>query len=613
MGPRLTAATLVCACLLVAAPAASAATLHAAPGSGAAPGCPLPTPCSLANAITAANPGDAIELAPGTYDGLPALPVTDANVTVAGRPGPKPVLRFPDPAPAPGLSLIGGGATLRNVRVEAPNGATPVTLGGSSTVTDVDVAGAGTCIRLVGAGTKVEDSQLATSGAGAFGGVCLSTFVPADDLTIRDVAVSGTGAGALPAPVVSLAGAGMDVEGLVANNAAGPAVSFSGTAVPGSEPSVMRRSSISSTGSIIAPATALTLGDGAIVTDTVLRAGGAASAGATAINVHGGKLRNVTAIASGAASRGLHVGQALSASVKNSIFRGDGNDVAVADATPGGHSPPGCVPDPWGVTPCIFVPATPGGDLTITHSNFRNFSGALNPTSGSNGTGDADFKDAADGDFRPRAGSPLIDAGTDDPDLGPTDLDGRQRKSGPAVDIGAYEFHAPAPPAPAAQPQPQPQPDRPAGEPEPVGPVVDNLAPTLSGLGLTNKRFKVGKAATATAARAKTGTTFVYSLSDAATVTIAIQKRTTGRRRAKRCGKATRRNRRAKKCVRFVAVRNGTLTRAGLLGPNALPFSGRIGAKALKPGKYRAVFSARDGAGNASAKSPSVGFKIVKR
>jgi len=72
--------------------------------------------------------------------------------------------------------------------------------------------------------------------------------------------------------------------------------------------------------------------------------------------------------------------------------------------------------------------------------------------------------DAAQLDFHPLTGSPTVDAGTDDALLGATDPDGRARKSGGAVDIGAYES------AETADPQPQPQPDpplTPAEEPAP--------------------------------------------------------------------------------------------------------------------------------------------------
>ena len=63
------------------------------------------------------------------------------------------------------------------------------------------------------------------------------------------------------------------------------------------------------------------------------------------------------------------------------------------------------------------------------------------------GTLDADprFVDAAHGDYRLAADSPLIDAGTDTPAGGAAafDLDGVTRFEGAHIDIGAYEFVAP--------------------------------------------------------------------------------------------------------------------------------------------------------------------------
>ncbi|WP_203594763.1 choice-of-anchor Q domain-containing protein [Wenzhouxiangella limi] len=52
------------------------------------------------------------------------------------------------------------------------------------------------------------------------------------------------------------------------------------------------------------------------------------------------------------------------------------------------------------------------------------------------------FVDEAAADYRLRAGSPLIDAGVDDPIGGTTELDaeGDLRRSGAAIDVGAYEF-----------------------------------------------------------------------------------------------------------------------------------------------------------------------------
>lgn len=60
------------------------------------------------------------------------------------------------------------------------------------------------------------------------------------------------------------------------------------------------------------------------------------------------------------------------------------------------------------------------------------------------------FVDAAAGDWRPLASSPLVDAGTSTAELTPGALDhaGQPRLSGPAVDIGAFEYQHPAPEPP---------------------------------------------------------------------------------------------------------------------------------------------------------------------
>ncbi|MEA2479276.1 MAG: hypothetical protein QOJ07_1198, partial [Thermoleophilaceae bacterium] len=142
--------------------------------------------------------------------------------------------------------------------------------------------------------------------------------------------------------------------------------------------------------------------------------------------------------------------------------------------------------------------------------------------------------------------------------------------------------------------------------------TVDTTAPAFAAVSLTNKTFKVGSAKTPQSAAAKTGTAFRYSLSEAATVTIAFDLKTTGKRDAKgRCVKPTRKLRKAKNCTRYVAA--GSLVRHGQ-GPGAVttPFSGRIAKHALARGTYRATLTARDAAGNASAPK-QLSFKIVAR
>jgi Tol biopolymer transport system component len=144
---------------------------------------------------------------------------------------------------------------------------------------------------------------------------------------------------------------------------------------------------------------------------------------------------------------------------------------------------------------------------------------------------------------------------------------------------------------------------------------ADSIAPVLDRVTLSAKRFKVGKAATATAAAAKkkktpVGTRFSWRLSEAARVTLVIERSTSGRRKGRTCVKPTKKLRKAKKCTLW--LRAGTLTRQSAAATTKLTFSGRIGKKALKPGSYRAVVSAVDAAGNASAKR-TLAFKVVKR
>jgi hypothetical protein len=132
----------------------------------------------------------------------------------------------------------------------------------------------------------------------------------------------------------------------------------------------------------------------------------------------------------------------------------------------------------------------------------------------------------------------------------------------------------------------------------------------VSAVGITNKVFAVDAKATPAAARARRGTTFVYTLSEAATATVAIEQLQAGRRNGRSCVKPTTKTSKAKKCTRLASI--GAIGGPGVAGPNALPFSGRIGTKALKPGSYRAVFVAVDASGNRS-QLKTIAFKVVRR
>jgi hypothetical protein len=75
------------------------------------------------------------------------------------------------------------------------------------------------------------------------------------------------------------------------------------------------------------------------------------------------------------------------------------------------------------------------------------------------------------------------------------------------------------------------------------------------------------------------------------------------------CRAASRRLSNRPRCTRTITI--ATLTRSAHAGLNKVAFSGRIPGKALKPGRYRAAFTAIDGAGSAPPRSLS--FTVVKR
>lgn len=172
---------------------------------------------------------------------------------------------------------------------------------------------------------------------------------------------------------------------------------------------------------------------------------------------------------------------------------------------------------------------------------------------------------------------------------------------------GACPVVPASPPGPGPGPGPGPVPGPGPGP----GPTADKVAPALTAVSVTNKRFRRTTKATATTALAKAGTTFRFKLSETATVRIVIERGTKGRRVGTRCVKATSKNRKRKACVRYAS--RGSLTRRALkAGSRTVAFSGRIGRIAIPLGTYRARLVATDPAGNRSAER-RVSFTVVRR
>jgi hypothetical protein len=139
----------------------------------------------------------------------------------------------------------------------------------------------------------------------------------------------------------------------------------------------------------------------------------------------------------------------------------------------------------------------------------------------------------------------------------------------------------------------------------------DTTPPVITGLKLSHVRFQIGKGTTArTAAKRRTpsGTTFKLSVSERSTVLIGIAGKVAGHMSGARCVPGPGRG---ASCVTITTP--GAIIRSGR-GPGrvTIPFSGRLGATRLVPGRYAAAVAAVDEAGHQSA-IKIVTFTIVGR
>lgn len=130
----------------------------------------------------------------------------------------------------------------------------------------------------------------------------------------------------------------------------------------------------------------------------------------------------------------------------------------------------------------------------------------------------------------------------------------------------------------------------------------------LTGLNISPSKFrsaKSGASVSTSAIRKFVGARVSYTLSDAASVRFSVERASEGRRVDGRCVNATRFNRSRLHCTRYVRV-SGSFTRNRGAGTDRFTFSGRIGGRALKPGRYRLL--ATSGAG----RTVRATFRVVK-
>ncbi len=127
---------------------------------------------------------------------------------------------------------------------------------------------------------------------------------------------------------------------------------------------------------------------------------------------------------------------------------------------------------------------------------------------------------------------------------------------------------------------------------------VDRVPPRLSALGLSPSRLRGGDRAT-----------LRFTLSEAATVTLRIERALAGRRRGRACVRPTRALRRARRCTRY--VRAGESRVSARAGTTRRRYTARVGRRALAPGHYRILVGARDAAGN-RARSRTTTFTVLR-
>jgi hypothetical protein len=139
-----------------------------------------------------------------------------------------------------------------------------------------------------------------------------------------------------------------------------------------------------------------------------------------------------------------------------------------------------------------------------------------------------------------------------------------------------------------------------------TGAARDSTAPVLRSVSLSRTRFRVAKGATVIAAKKKKskigrGTTLRFTSSEAAKLTIRVERMLPGRKSGKgrkRVCKPVRHKVRRGRCTAF--RRTATLTRSIKTGPGRIALTGRIGKRRMAAGRYRLTLTARDAAGNSS-------------
>jgi hypothetical protein len=89
------------------------------------------------------------------------------------------------------------------------------------------------------------------------------------------------------------------------------------------------------------------------------------------------------------------------------------------------------------------------------------------------------------------------------------------------------------------------------------------------------------------------GTSFKFTLNEAATVKLTFTTTLKGRNVKHKCVPQTKHNKHKPKCTTTITA--GTLTVSGRTGANTVPFAGKVGGRLLKPGSYKVTIVATSG------------------
>jgi len=105
------------------------------------------------------------------------------------------------------------------------------------------------------------------------------------------------------------------------------------------------------------------------------------------------------------------------------------------------------------------------------------------------------------------------------------------------------------------------------------------------------------------------GANVTYDLSETAEMGFTVERPSPGRQAGNRCARPGKRNRKARRCTRWVRLRGG-FAHPGQAGFNRFRFTGRLRNRKLARGRYRLL--ATPTAGGRRGATRRAGFRIIR-